>query len=407
MKLNWKLGIIIALAAIISIATLGVTYAANGDTTSLCTFGWTFSNDDNSIGKPSAFSDGIDPDDNGRDPLAAQTAGADCVRSASDIATTAVSFTTDAITFNLNNAYPGYSPTIFFGLSNQWATPGIVQSINIQNPNPALLLVSLSGITLNQIITAGETAVGALSIGVGDIPQNLSNNYSLSMTLTVSQWTQAGHSLSINNANLPSAQLSVPYSQTLNSSNGNPPYTWAVTSGSLPPGLTLNPVTGVISGTPAAGGSYNFTVTLSDAGGDTAAVSLSIVVLYPNYPPASGSNSGTIASSGGTPATVPPPTGSTAENPPTGSTAEIPPVSNPVATPQLPVITHTPAPEPTVNPLGQTATSTPNSEAVNTPDQPATSIRWLLIGGIIIIAIVAIFWWIIVISRRKNKKEET
>ena len=49
---------------------------------------------------------------------------------------------------------------------------------------------------------------------------------------------------------LPPAQQGVPYSFTLTASGGNPPYTFAITSGALPAGLSLNGATGVISGTP-------------------------------------------------------------------------------------------------------------------------------------------------------------
>ena len=41
----------------------------------------------------------------------------------------------------------------------------------------------------------------------------------------------------------------VPFSQTLTATGGTLPYTW-ILEGTLPPGLSLNPLTGVISGTP-------------------------------------------------------------------------------------------------------------------------------------------------------------
>jgi len=63
---------------------------------------------------------------------------------------------------------------------------------------------------------------------------------------------------------LPSGQVGVPYSTTL-LATGAPPYTWTVTGGAPPPGLTLNPATGVISGTPTTAGMYPFWVEVADS----------------------------------------------------------------------------------------------------------------------------------------------
>lgn len=54
-------------------------------------------------------------------------------------------------------------------------------------------------------------------------------------------------------------------SQTIAASGGTAPYTYAVTSGSLPTGLSLAAGTGVLSGTPTALGTYNFTITATAA----------------------------------------------------------------------------------------------------------------------------------------------
>jgi len=77
---------------------------------------------------------------------------------------------------------------------------------------------------------------------------------------------------------LPSGQPASAYSQPLASTGGASPRTWSVTSGSLPPGLALNAVTGEISGTPSANGDFPFTVTLTDAQGRTASRALSITI---------------------------------------------------------------------------------------------------------------------------------
>ena len=58
--------------------------------------------------------------------------------------------------------------------------------------------------------------------------------------------------------------MGILYSQTLSATGGQPPYSWSVVAGSLPAGLALAPSTGVLSGTPSATGTVNFTVQVSD-----------------------------------------------------------------------------------------------------------------------------------------------
>jgi outer membrane autotransporter protein len=81
---------------------------------------------------------------------------------------------------------------------------------------------------------------------------------------------------------LPNATANNPYSQSLVASGGaGQPYTYAVGSGALPNGLTLNPQTGVISGTPTSAGSANFTITATDGQGVTGSQGYSITVAAP------------------------------------------------------------------------------------------------------------------------------
>jgi hypothetical protein len=51
---------------------------------------------------------------------------------------------------------------------------------------------------------------------------------------------------------LPNGQTGAAYSSTLAATGGVSPYTWSLTSGTLPAGLTLDASTGAITGTPSA-----------------------------------------------------------------------------------------------------------------------------------------------------------
>jgi hypothetical protein len=77
---------------------------------------------------------------------------------------------------------------------------------------------------------------------------------------------EAAGQLHINTSSLASGAQGVPYGAGLSASGGTPPYAWSLNSGSdpLPPGLSLSS-TGAISGTPAASGTFPFTVRVTDA----------------------------------------------------------------------------------------------------------------------------------------------
>ncbi len=75
----------------------------------------------------------------------------------------------------------------------------------------------------------------------------------------------------------PGAVVGQAYSQQLTVTDGTSPYTWSVTSGTLPPGLTLSS-DGLLSGTATASGSYTFTVRVVDASGSAATRSVTLLV---------------------------------------------------------------------------------------------------------------------------------
>jgi hypothetical protein len=122
----------------------------------------------------------------------------------------------------------------------------------------------------------------------------------ISVTATDSATNQQQHttitpSLTVNNvlmitttqSSLPYAYTSQSYNTTLVAAGGSgTDYTWSVTSGALPAGLTLIASTGVITGTPTTAGTATFTVKVTDSLSHTATAQYSIAVYAPLTLPA-------------------------------------------------------------------------------------------------------------------------
>jgi hypothetical protein len=126
----------------------------------------------------------------------------------------------------------------------------------------------------NQTITGTPTTAGSTTITVHCID---SSNPPLTVTGPVTITVQPVPPFTLNGS-LPNATVNVPYSQTITAQGGLPPYTYAITAGTLPAGITLDPTTGTFSGTPTMVGASSFTLTATDTEATPQTASLPLIL---------------------------------------------------------------------------------------------------------------------------------
>jgi len=120
-----------------------------------------------------------------------------------------------------------------------------------------------AGITLN--VGTGDLAGTTAALGTYNFTANVTDAAGLTAQKAFTLTVAPGLTFATPAA-LPDAVTGTPYSFTLKAAGGQTPYSFRVTAGALPDGLTLNGASGAISGTPTAAGTFNFTVEVSDAG---------------------------------------------------------------------------------------------------------------------------------------------
>ena len=128
--------------------------------------------------------------------------------------------------------------------------------------------------TTAPVCTVSGTTVTLVSAGTCTISASQAGNSDYNAATTVSRSFTVSSALSITT---PSSGLSgtfnSPYSLSLSASGGASPTSFAIVAGTLPSGLTLDPSTGAISGTPNAAGNQTITARVTDANSATSTTS--------------------------------------------------------------------------------------------------------------------------------------
>ncbi|MFT6899526.1 MAG: subtilisin family serine protease, partial [Paraglaciecola sp.] len=76
----------------------------------------------------------------------------------------------------------------------------------------------------------------------------------------------------------PAGQVNQPYIASFKASGGRTPYNWRLTTGTLPSGLSLNPDSGELSGTPNVAQTTNFSVGVEDSAGSSASAEFTLTI---------------------------------------------------------------------------------------------------------------------------------
>ena len=144
-------------------------------------------------------------------------------------------------------------------------------------------LASGATTTVTASINSGANSLAAGSYSDNVTFTNTTNNTG-NTTRPVSLTVNATEAPTISTVSLPAGAVDTAYSQTLAATGGTTPYSWSVSVGPLPAGLTLSTV-GVLSGTPTTAESSGFTVRVEGADGASSTKVFSVTINAAAPPP--------------------------------------------------------------------------------------------------------------------------
>ncbi len=128
-------------------------------------------------------------------------------------------------------------------------------------------------------LTGAPTAEGSFTFGV-TVTDSLQNTATGSATIRVLP------PLTVNATTLPGGVVGTAYGAGVGASGGQAPYTFSLTQGELPPGISLG-ADGSLGGVPSAAGGFGFTIQATDVIGNRATRAFSIAIGLPPVPPIS------------------------------------------------------------------------------------------------------------------------
>ncbi len=143
---------------------------------------------------------------------------------------------------------------------------------------PGIMVIADPGTEAPEIVSVADGAFGTVVLNADgsvtytpDAGFNGSDSFTYTIADGVGGFTTGTVSVtvastpSILTAALPATTVGDAYAQTLAATGGTSPYAWSVSSNQIPGGLTLNAVTGVLSGIAVQSGTFAFTIQARDS----------------------------------------------------------------------------------------------------------------------------------------------
>jgi hypothetical protein len=156
-------------------------------------------------------------------------------------------------------------------LSASGGTPPYLWTLTAGTLPAGLALNGASGVLAGTPAASGSTPL-SLQLTDSSKPARIQ---SVALVLNISSGVVPG-GLQITTTALPAGAVGTPYNALLSASGGTPPYTWTLTGGALPAGLSLAP-SGAIAGTPtAAANATPLTFQVTDSSSPTLAKSVTL-----------------------------------------------------------------------------------------------------------------------------------
>ncbi|MDH6255846.1 Ig domain-containing protein [Aurantimicrobium minutum] len=190
------------------------------------------------------------------------------------------SYTAATITGTVNPRYLASTPKVFYGTNQTAVAQNTSSSTSITGPSSAAVLAGTS----IQSVSGGLTGLSAGTTYFYTVCAQSVAGYSCGAVQSFATpangaplWVDEDSSRAFTVGG-----IFAPYTYL---ATGTGSMTYSVSSGALPTGVTLDPATGVLSGSPTVSGTYNFVVSATNSVGTSVSIQNSIVVTAAVVPP--------------------------------------------------------------------------------------------------------------------------